>query len=66
LLWPPYSDQLVWLFSSKLSIFASSSTPLSRGQSIFSLISVSKVITFVSTLFVWGWSALHRWRVAYN
>lgn len=64
LLWPPNSDQLVWLFSSRLITFASSPMPLSRGHSIFSLTSASKVITSVFTLFVLGWSALHCWRVA--
>jgi hypothetical protein len=54
----------VWLFSSRLITFASSPMPLSRGHSIFSLTSASKVITSVFTLFVLGWSALHCWRVA--
>jgi hypothetical protein len=66
LLWPPNSDQLVWLFSSRQIIFASSPVLLFRGHSIFSLTSASKVITLVFTLFALGWSALHCWRAAYN
>jgi hypothetical protein len=66
LLWPPNSDQLVWLFSSRQTIFAPSPVLLFSGHSIFSLTCASKVITSVFTLFVLGSSALHCWRAAYN